>query len=63
MNNTTLTFCQGPNKQPPFFSKFYPINKQERKHLNSLSGYLYNFSLNNFHQYNVDQKKTKIIYV
>ena len=30
MNSSSLTFCQGPNKQPQMFSKFYPIYKQER---------------------------------
>ena len=25
MHNTALTFLQRMNKQPPFFSKFYPI--------------------------------------
>ena len=29
--NTSLTFFQRLNKQPPFFSKFYPIYNQERK--------------------------------
>ena len=38
MQNTALTFFQSMNKQPPFFSKFYPIFNKERKHLNSLSG-------------------------
>ena len=31
MKNTALTFFQTLNKQPPFFSKFYPIYNQERK--------------------------------
>ena len=39
--NTALTFFQRLNKQPPFFSKFYPIYNQERKHLKPLSGYIY----------------------
>ena len=29
MKNTSLTFFQRLNKQPPFFSKFYPIYNQE----------------------------------
>ena len=33
MKNTALTFFQRLNKQPPFFSKFYPIYTQERKTL------------------------------
>ena len=36
--NTALTFFQRLNKQPPFFSKFYPIYNQQRKHLKPLSG-------------------------
>ena len=34
--NTALTFFQRLNKQPPFFSKFYPIYNQQRKHLKPL---------------------------
>ena len=41
--NTALTFFQKLNKQPPFFSKFYPIYNQIRKHLKPLSGNVYNF--------------------
>ena len=49
MKNTYLTFFQRMNKQPPpFFSKFYPVYNQERKHLKPLSGNMYNFSSNNF---------------
>ena len=33
MKNTNLTFFQRLNKQPPFFSTFYPIYNQERKYL------------------------------
>ena len=43
--NTALTFFQRLNKQPPFFSKFYPIYKQGRKYLKPLSGNVYNFSI------------------
>ena len=43
--NTALTFFQRLNKQPPFFSKFYPIYNQERKHLKPLSGNVYSFSI------------------
>ena len=46
MKNTALTFFQRLNKQPPFFSKFYPIYNQERKFLKPLSGNVYNFSIN-----------------
>ena len=38
MKNKALTFFQRINKQPPFFSKFYPIYNQERKHLKQISG-------------------------
>ena len=41
--NTALTFFQRLNKQPPFFSKFYPIYNQERKHLKPLSENIYKF--------------------
>ena len=43
--NTSLTFFQRLNNQPPFFSKFYPIYSQDRKHLKPLSGNVYNFSI------------------
>ena len=56
--NTTLTFFQRLNKQPPFFSKFYPIYNQERKHLKLLSGNVYNFSIKQFHQYGKNQTTT-----
>ena len=46
--NTALTFFQRLNKQPPFFSHFYPIYNQQRKHLKPLSGNIYNFSINKF---------------
>ena len=48
--NTALTFFQRLNKQPPFFSKLYPIYNQKQKHLNPLSGNIYNFSLKQVHQ-------------
>ena len=51
MKNIALTFFQRVNKQPPFFSKFYPIYNQERKHLKPLSGTVYNFSIKQAHQY------------
>ena len=43
MKNTILTFFQRLKKQPPFFSKFYPIYNQEQKYLKPLSGSFYNF--------------------
>ena len=55
--NTSLTFFQRLNNQPPFFSKFYPIYSQERKHLKPLSGNVYNFSIKQVHQYDKDQNK------
>ena len=57
MRNTSLTFFQRINKQPPFFSKFYPIYNQERKHLKPLSGNMYNFSIKQIHQYDKEQNK------
>ena len=48
--NTALTFFQRLNKQLPFFSKFYPIYNQQRKHLKPLSGNIYNFSIKQVHQ-------------
>ena len=45
------------NKKPPFFSKFYPIYNQERKHLKPLSGNVYNFSIKQVHQYDKEQNK------
>ena len=50
--NTALIFFQRLNKQPSFFSKFYPIYNQQRKHLKPLSGNIYSFSTKQVHQYN-----------
>ena len=50
MQNTALIFFQRMNKQPPFFSKFYPIYNKERKHLQPLSGYIYDFPIKHVHQ-------------
>ena len=58
--NTALTFFQRLNKQPPFFSKFYPIFNQERRHLKPLSGTVYNFSIKQVHQYNTNQNRQKL---
>ena len=58
--NTALTFFQRLNKQPPFFSNFYPIYNQERKHLKPLSGNIYNFSIKQVHQYNKSKKKQQL---
>ena len=55
--DTALTFFQRLNKQPPFFSKFYPIYNQQRKHLKPLSGNIYNFSIKQVHQYDKSQNK------
>ena len=57
MKNTALTFYQRINKQPPFFSKLYPIRNQGRKHLKPLSGNVYNFSVKQVHQYDKKQNK------
>ena len=58
--NTALTFFQSLNKQPPFFSKFYPIYNQQRKHLKTLSGNIYNFSIKQVHQYDKNQNKQQL---
>ena len=58
--NTALTFFQRLNKQPPFFSKFYPIYNQERKHLKPLSRNVYNFSIKQVHQYDKSQNKQQL---
>ena len=60
MKNTSLTFFQREKKQPPFFSKFYPIYNQERKHLKPLAGYVYNFPISQVHQYNMKQNKQQL---
>ena len=39
--SSALLFFQRLNKQPPFFSKFYSIYNQQRKHLKPLSGNTY----------------------
>ena len=58
--NTALTFFQRLNKQPPFFSKIYPIYNQERKHLKPLSGIVYNFSIKQVHQFDKSQNKEQL---
>ena len=60
MKNKALTFFQRINKQPPFFSKFYPIYNQERKHLKPLSGNVYNLSIKQVHQYDKEQNKAHL---
>ena len=45
------------NKQPPFFSKIYPIYNKERKHLKPLSGYIYDFPIKKVHQYDKSQNR------
>ena len=57
MHNAALTFFQRMNKQPPLFSKFYPIYKKERKHLKPLSGYIYDFPNKQVHQYDKNQNR------
>ena len=57
MHNTALTFFQRMNKQPPFFSKFYPNYKKERKHLKPPSGYMYEFPIKQVHQYDKNQNR------
>ena len=60
MKNTALTFFQRLNKQPQFFSKFYTIYNQERKHLKRLSGNVNKFSLKQVHQYDKSQNKQQL---
>ena len=60
MKNTALTIFQRLSKQPPFFSKFYPIYNQERRHLKPLSGTIYNFSIKQVHQYNKSQNRQQL---
>ena len=60
LKDTSLTFFQRLNKQPPFFSKFYPIYIQQRKHLKPLSGNIYNFSIKPVHQYDKNQNKQQL---
>ena len=55
MHHSALTFFQRMNKQPPFFSKVYPIYNKERKLLKPLSGYIYEFPINRVHQYGKNQ--------
>ena len=57
MKNTASTFFQRKNKQPPIFSKFYPIYNQERKYLKPLSRNLCKFSIKQIHQYYKEQNK------
>ena len=57
IKNTALTIFQRLNKQPPLFSKFYPIYNQERKTLKPLSGNVYKFSIKQVHQYDKEQNK------
>ena len=57
MKNTSLTFIQRLNQQPQFFSKFYTIYNQEQKYLKPQSGNVYNFSIEQAHQYVKNQNK------
>ena len=57
---TALTFFQRLNKHPPFFSKFYPIYNQQRKHMKPLSGNIYNFLIKQVHQYDKSQNKQQL---
>ena len=59
IKNSSIILFQKLNKQPPIFSKFYPIYNQERKKLKLLAGYVYNFSVNQLHQYNTKHNKQR----
>ena len=60
IKKTSLTFLKRLNKQPPFFSKFYPIYNQQRKYLKPLSGNVDNFSIKQVHQYDKNQNKQQL---
>ena len=60
MKNTALTFVQRLNNKPPFFSKFYPIYNQERKHLKPLSGNVNKFSIKQVHHYDKSQNRRQV---
>ena len=60
MQNTALAFFQRMNKQPPFFSKFYPIFNKERKHLKPLSEYIIEFQIKQVHQYDKSQNRQQL---
>ena len=57
MHNTASKFFQRMNRQPPFFSKFYPIYNKKRKHLKPLSGYINDFPTKQVHQYDKKQNR------
>ena len=59
-HNTSLTFIRRMNKQPPFFSKCYPINNKERKHLKPLLGYIYEFPIKQVQQYDKSQNRQNL---
>ena len=58
--NTALTIFQRLNKQPSFFSKFYPIYNQKRKHLKPLSGNIYKLSIKQVNQYDKSPNKQQL---
>ena len=60
MKNTALTFFQRLNKQPPFFSKFYPYVQSGTKIPEPLSGNVYNLSIKQIHQYDKNQSKQQL---
>ena len=60
MNNTSVTFFQSLNKQPPLFSNFHPKYNQERKELKPLSRFVCNFLMNKVHQYNFAQNRQRL---
>ena len=60
VKNTLLTFFKRLNKQPQFSSKLYLMYNQEGKHLKPLAGYVYNFSISQVHQYNMNRNKQRL---
>ena len=60
IKNTSLTFFQRLNKQPPFFCKFCLIYNHRQKYLKQISGNVYNFSSKQVHQYDKNQNKQQL---
>ena len=59
-NKIFLTVFQRLYKQSPFFSKFYSFYNQHCNHSKTLTGHVYDFSINEIHQYKKDQNTQKL---
>ena len=55
LNNTSLTFFQKIKNQSLFSSNFYPIYNHQGKHLKPLTGHVFDFFINQVHQYNTEK--------